>query len=174
VTLDDLGSTGHPVCDMSYVQWFRRYTFRLSLAGTWLVRPRRAGMRSRPRVVAVAPALVPATSARRRRRGRGCNPIPAPSDHAASSPGSRFCPHHSFSHDSFVYSFTINTAACRLSPLVSASHAAGFYPDILSVKILIEMTIIAVYTAASRGFHRDSTALELNNSINHGKITVKC
>jgi len=25
---------------------------------------------------------------------------------------------------------------------------------------------------ALRGFHRDSTAFELNNSINHGKITV--
>jgi len=27
-------------------------------------------------------------------------------------------------------------------------------------------------TAASRGFHCDSNAFELNNSINHGKITV--
>jgi len=28
------------------------------------------------------------------------------------------------------------------------------------------------FTAASRGFHCDSNAFELNNSINHGKITV--
>jgi len=28
------------------------------------------------------------------------------------------------------------------------------------------------FTAASRGFHCDSKAFELNNSINHGKITV--
>jgi len=27
-------------------------------------------------------------------------------------------------------------------------------------------------TAAMRGFQRDSTAFELNNSINHGKITA--
>jgi len=30
----------------------------------------------------------------------------------------------------------------------------------------------SLYTTASRGFHRDSTAFELNNSVNHGKITA--
>jgi len=31
---------------------------------------------------------------------------------------------------------------------------------------------VSQFTAASRGFHCDSNAFELNNSINHGKITV--
>ena len=31
---------------------------------------------------------------------------------------------------------------------------------------------LSEFTAASRGFHCDSNAFELNNSINHGKITV--
>ena len=31
---------------------------------------------------------------------------------------------------------------------------------------------LSKFTAASRGFHCDSNAFELNNSINHGKITM--
>jgi len=37
----------------------------------------------------------------------------------------------------------------------------------------LEISIrIEVITAVSRGFHCDSTAFELNGSINHDKITV--
>jgi len=31
---------------------------------------------------------------------------------------------------------------------------------------------VSKFTVASRGFHRDSNAFELNNNINHGKMTV--
>jgi len=92
VTLRDLGSGGHPVCDMSYVQRSccvprrsdgrgRRLAYFPSLS-----RAATGGMRSRPRVVPVtAPGLRTTSAAvRRRHRRRGCNPILAPNVRAAS------------------------------------------------------------------------------------------
>jgi len=52
-----------------------------------------------------------------------------------------------------------------LSPLVTTAVLSQGGPRDAAVNF-------GTYRAASRGFQRDSNAFELNNSINHGKITA--